>query len=111
MERQDTQGSYGAGSDKQRGTIDKVDASSPTVSLELVLLTSVIDAQERREVATMDSQTKLENEEDRAIMGLQGKSAELIVKVAPEVHKKVCLHHQQETRNHSICEASQCSLV
>jgi hypothetical protein len=43
-----------AGGNKQRGTIDKIEASSPTVSLESVLLTSVIDAEERRNVATID---------------------------------------------------------
>ena len=82
-----------AGGNKQRGTIDKVDASSPMVSLESVLLTSVIDAQERRDVATIDIpnalvQTKLENEEDKAVMRLRGKLAELMVKVAPEVCRK-----------------------
>jgi hypothetical protein len=70
-----------AGGNKQRGTIVKADTSSPTVSLESVLLTSVIDAEERREVATIDIpnafvQTKLENEEDKAIMRLRGKLAE-----------------------------------
>ena len=79
-----------AGGNKQRGTIDKVDASSPTVSLESVLLTSVIDAEERREVATIDIpnafvQTKLENDEDKVLMRLRGKLAELMVKVAPEI--------------------------
>jgi hypothetical protein len=92
-----------AGGDKQRGTIDKADASSPTVSLESVLLTSVIDAQERREVATIDIpnafvQTKLENEEDMAIMRLRGKLAELMVKVAPEVYRKyVFINKKGET--------------
>jgi hypothetical protein len=33
-------------------------------------------------------QTKLENEEDKAIMRLRGKLAELMVKVTPEVYRK-----------------------
>jgi hypothetical protein len=50
------------------------------VSLESVLLTSVIDAKERRNVAAIDIpnafvQTKLENEEDKAVMCLRGKLA------------------------------------
>jgi hypothetical protein len=54
-----------AGSNKQRGTIDTQDASSPTLVLESVLLTCVIDAEEKRDVATIDIpnafvQTKLE---------------------------------------------------
>jgi hypothetical protein len=60
---------------KHRGTIDKVDASAPTVSLAPVLLTSVIDAEERREVATIaipDAfvQTKQENEDGKAVTSL-----------------------------------------
>jgi hypothetical protein len=53
----------------------------------------VVDAKERREVVTIDIpnafvETKLENEEVKAIMRLRGKLAELIVRVAPEVYKK-----------------------
>jgi hypothetical protein len=60
----------------------------------------VIDAQERRDVATIDIpnafvQTKLENEEDKAIMRLHGKLAELMVKVAPEIYRK----HIHTTKN------------
>jgi hypothetical protein len=82
-----------AGGNKQRGTIHKLDASSPTVSLKPVLLTSVTDAKECREVATINipnafGQTKLENKEDKAVMRLRGKLAELMVKVAPEVYQK-----------------------
>jgi hypothetical protein len=36
-----------AGGNKQRGFIDKEDASSPTVATESVVLTSVIDAERR----------------------------------------------------------------
>jgi hypothetical protein len=38
--------------EKQRGKIDKLDASSPTAALESVLLT--IDAHEGRDVAVID---------------------------------------------------------
>ena len=43
-----------AGGNKQRGKIDKTDATSPTASLESVLLTSTIDAKEGRDVAITD---------------------------------------------------------
>jgi hypothetical protein len=39
---------------KQRLNINKEDASSPTVSIEAVLLSSTIDAHEERDVATID---------------------------------------------------------
>ena len=39
---------------KQRLWMDKEDTASPTVSLEAILLTCVIDAFENREVAVVD---------------------------------------------------------
>ena len=43
-----------AGGNKQRDFISKEDASSPTVATELVLLTSVVDVKENRDVAIID---------------------------------------------------------
>jgi hypothetical protein len=43
-----------AGGNKQRGSIEKTEASSPTAALESVLLTAVIDAKEHRDVAVID---------------------------------------------------------
>ena len=82
-----------AGGNKQRGTISKEEATSPTAALESVLLTAIIDAKELRDVATIDIpnvfvQTKLENEADKAVMRMRGKLAELMVKVAPEIYSK-----------------------
>jgi len=64
-----------AGGDKQRDFISKEEASSPTVSTEAVLLTAVIDAEEERDVATIDIpnafiQTRVEDEKDMAIIHL-----------------------------------------
>jgi hypothetical protein len=94
-EKRDTtvKGQMVAGGNKQRGKIDKLDASSPTAALESVLLTAVIDAHEGRNVAVIDIpnafvQTSLEDDADKAIMRLQGKLAELMVKVAPEIYTK-----------------------
>ena len=42
------------GAKKQRGTIDKEDTTSPTAALESVLLTSIIDAAEKRDAAVID---------------------------------------------------------
>ena len=70
--------------------MDKDKAASPTVLLESVLLTCVIDAKESREVAVVDIpnafvQTDMDGEQ-RVIMKMRGKLAELLVKVAPEVY-------------------------
>ena len=43
-----------AGGNKQRGHIDKTNATLPTAALESVLLTSTIDAKEGRDVAIID---------------------------------------------------------
>ena len=43
-----------AGGSKQREYIDKEDASSPTIATESVILTSVVDAVEEREMAVVD---------------------------------------------------------
>ena len=43
-----------AGGNKQRGTINKEDAASPTAALESILLTATIDAKEGLDVAIID---------------------------------------------------------
>jgi hypothetical protein len=92
-----------AGGNKQRGKVDKLDASSPTAALESVLLTAVIDAKENRDVAVIDIpnafvQTRLEDDVDKAIMRLRGKLVELMVKVAPEIYTKyVIINSKGET--------------
>ena len=82
-----------AGGEKQRGTIDKTDAASPTAALESVLLTATIDTNEGRDVATVDIPntfitTRIENEEDKFIMSLRGRLAELMAATASEIYKQ-----------------------
>ena len=64
-----------AGGDKQHGYIPKEEAMSPTTSLELVLLTAVIDVQEGQDIAICDVpnafiQTRLEDDKDKSVMRL-----------------------------------------
>ena len=64
-------------------------SASPTVLLESVMITSVIDAKEQREVAVIDipnAFVQTEMEGDCVIMKMQGKLAELLIEVAPEVY-------------------------
>ena len=82
-----------AGGNKQRGIIPPQEASSPTASLESVILTATIDALEERDVAIVDIpnafvQTRITNEKDKAVLRLRGKLAELLVKVAPKIYTK-----------------------
>ena len=73
-----------AGGNKQRDFISKEDASSPTVATESVLYTGIIDAKERRDVATLDVPnafitTKVENQKDRAIIQISGYLVEVLL--------------------------------
>eukprot|EP00957_Ditylum_brightwellii_P054951 4164505-Ditylum_brightwellii.AAC.1 len=75
---------------KQRETIAKEDAASPTVAPESVIITSVIDAKEGRDVATTDIPGAYLNAEmdEFVVMVLEGKLAELLVKTAPNLYRK-----------------------
>jgi hypothetical protein len=75
---------------KQREGSTKSDATSPTVSLESVLITATIDAFEKREVAIVDVPgaylTAYMDEE--VFMCLRGRLTELMVKTAPKIYRK-----------------------
>ena len=94
------------GVNKQRGTIPKVEATSPTAATESVLLTAIIDAMENCDVATVDIpnayiQTRLTSDEDKAIMCIRGKLAEPLVKVAPEIYSKDIIANKKRW-NHAL---------
>ena len=60
---------------------------------EAVLLMSVINATEQHDVASIDipnayTQTQITDPNDKAIVRLRGKLADLIVQVAPEIYRK-----------------------
>jgi hypothetical protein len=81
-----------AGGNKQRDYISKEDASSPTVATESVLLSSIVDASEGRDVAVIDIpnafiQTRIEDEEDMAIIKIRGILVNMLVEIAPEFYK------------------------
>jgi len=87
----DIKGRTVAGGNKQRGYIAKEDASSPTVATESVLLSCIIDAEEERDVATIDIpnafvQTRVKEVKDMAIIKLRGVLVEILVDIAPEVY-------------------------
>ena len=79
-----------ADSQKQHEYTAKEDASSPTVAIELVLLTSMIDVKENRDVATANIPGAfMQADMDNIVhMKLKGKMAELLVKVDPKMYRK-----------------------
>ena len=70
---------------KQRPGSSKEDSTSPTVSLEAVLITFLVDAYEEQEYAIIDvTGLFLMADQDKVInMALRGKLAKLMLKIAP----------------------------
>ena len=75
---------------KQRLHTPKDDASPPTVATESVLLCCVIDAKERRDVATVDIPgTFMQGDQDETVhMHLEGTLAELLTKCDPKLYRQ-----------------------
>jgi hypothetical protein len=78
---------------KQRDYLSKEDSSSPTAATELVLLTSIVDAAENRDVAIVDIpnafiQTWVENEKGHVIIRIRGVVVDWLVAIAPKVYSQ-----------------------
>ena len=75
---------------KQRLHKTKEETSSPTVTTEALFLTSLIDAEEERDIATVDIPGAfMHSDMDELVhVRLSGPMAELLVRVDPEKHRK-----------------------
>jgi hypothetical protein len=75
---------------KQRETTSKEDASAPTMSIEAVMLSVVIDAMEGRDVATVDIPGAfMQADIDEVVhVKFEGKIAEMLVKLDPKLYRK-----------------------
>jgi hypothetical protein len=87
----DIKGRLVAGGDKRWDFITKEDSSSPTATTESVILTCIIDAEERRDVAVVDipnafNQTRVEKESKMAIIRLRGQIVDELMVIAVEVY-------------------------
>ncbi len=81
----------------------KKDSTSPTVATKSVLLTSIVDAAETRDVAIIyipDAfiQTRVENKKDRVIIRIRGVLVEWVIKTAPEVYCKYVTVDKKEDK-------------
>ena len=92
---------------KQRLYTPKDEASSPTVATESVLLSCVIDAKERRDVATVDIPGAfMQGDQDETVhMRLEGTLAELLIKCDPPSF----IVNMWSLRTASPCYTSNCS--
>jgi hypothetical protein len=80
-----------AGGNMQRGHVTKEELSSPTVSTEAVLLTSIVDTHKGRDIAVIDIpnafiQTRVDDAKDHVIICITGVIVDWLVKVAPKVY-------------------------
>jgi hypothetical protein len=80
-----------AGGNTQRGHVTKEESSSPTVTTEAVLLTSIVNARKGRDIAVVDIlnkfiQTRVDDATDRIIVWITGVIVDWLVKVAPKVY-------------------------
>jgi hypothetical protein len=104
-----------AGGNKQQGYIEKEDASSPRVLTESVILTSMIDTIEEREIAIVDIpnafiQMVVTDKNKRVIVCICGMLVDILVKIAPDVYKDYVTSIQRE-RNCYWLSASMRSMV
>jgi len=88
---------------KQRATMTKEESTSPTVRIESVFLTSVIEANENRDVAAVDIRgaflhTPQDPNDDTVHMVLKGELCELMVKAAPELYTEYVIVGKNGTR-------------
>jgi len=81
----------------QREYTTKAEASSPTVSLEAMMMSCAIDAKEGRHVAVTDIPGAFlhADMEDDVHMLLEGTIAELIVKLNPTLYRKYIWENRQ----------------
>jgi hypothetical protein len=86
----DVKGRACADGRKQREDFTKQDATSPTVSVDSIFLTAIIEAKEERDVACFDipgAFLHAETNEDVTML-LKGPLAELMVLVDPSLYRK-----------------------
>ena len=85
---------------KQREFMSKDDVAMPTVMLESIFITAVLEAKEERDAAVVDPPGAFlhtDNEND-VMMTMTGKLAELMVMIAPQLYCKcVTTNKQGET--------------
>ncbi len=81
------------GGNVQRDYITKDEASLPTAYTEAVILTAIVNAKEKRDVATVDlpnafCQTVITNAdaEHRIIVRLRGALVDMLVDIAPKTY-------------------------
>eukprot|EP00978_Attheya_sp_CCMP212_P012574 scaffold31431_cov54-Attheya_sp.AAC.6 len=82
----------------QREYIDREDAASPTASIDSIIITSVIDAKQNRDVMTADVpnafvQTEIDQSGEKVIMKIRGALVDMLVEMCPEMCEEYVVVH------------------
>jgi hypothetical protein len=70
----------------------EINNATTPITMESVLLSCIIDAEEHRDVAVLDIpnafvQTRVENEKDMAFIKIRGILVDILVEMSPEAYK------------------------
>ena len=90
------------------------DSASPTVSLESIFLTSIIDAKEERDVMTADipnafiqaHMPPVEDGKARVIMNITGVLVDLLVDIVPEIYGPHVVYKQWSKQRKGVSPAN-----
>ena len=90
----------------QQAYIKKIDTSLQTASLAEIMLASMVDAFDKRDIATVNTagvflQTNMPRGEDEVHIILYGQMAELLAKIAPKTHQEYI--HQKRGQAYIYC--------
>jgi hypothetical protein len=85
----------------QREYIEREDAASPTASTDSIIITSVIDAKQERDVMTADVpnafvQTEINPSDEKVIMKIRGVLVDMLVEMSPEIYQDYVVVHGKD---------------
>lgn len=91
---------------------EKSDGSSPTARTDSVIMSGVIDAHERRNVAVIDVENAfLQSDNDqRIIMAIRGKTAELLVRLKPSLYRPYIWYSKKGYQCYMCWQARLCTV-
>eukprot|EP00978_Attheya_sp_CCMP212_P013887 scaffold34981_cov50-Attheya_sp.AAC.2 len=85
----------------QREYIEREDAASPTASTDSIIITSVIDAKQNRDVMISDVpnacvQTEIDQSGEKVVMKIRGVLVDMLVEMCPEIYQDYVVTHGKE---------------
>ena len=90
---------------KQRESTNKEDAAAPTVAIESVMISAVVDAKEEQDVATIDIPGAfMQADMDELVhVKFEGEMAEMLVRMDPSLYRKFIMDENGKSSSMSSC--------